>query len=111
MTKKDLIQFSALWSSVLENYGSAPSDTAVQIAFQALAQFSLSEIQAALMNHIQTSEFRPTVKDVFQYCSNQASKFQVSGLNVFETERYGVVWGSPIATVSNVQLIENNAAA
>jgi Tfp pilus assembly ATPase PilU len=111
MTKKDLIQFSALWSSVLENYGSAPSDTAVQIAFQALAQFSLSEIQAALMNHIQTSEYRPTVKDVFAYCSNQASRFQVSGLNVFETERFGTVWGSPIATVSNVQLIENNAAA
>ena len=111
MTKKDLIQFSALWSSVLENYGSAPSDTAVQIAFQALAQFSLSEIQAALMNHIQTSEFRPTVKDVFKFCSDEKGKFQVSGLNVFETERYGVVWGSPIGTVSSIQLIENNAAA
>ena len=111
MTKKDLIKFSDLWSSVLENYGSAPSDTAVQIAFQALAQFSLSEIQAALMNHIQTSEFRPTVKDVFAYCSNQAGKFQVSGLNVFETERYGTVWGSPIGTVSNIQLIQNDAAA
>ena len=108
MTKKDLIQFSALWSSVLENYGSAPSDTAVQIAFQALAQFSLSEIQTALMNHIQTSEFRPTVKDVFAYCSKKQSKFQVSGLNVFETERYGVVWGSPVRTF---QLIENDAAA
>jgi Tfp pilus assembly ATPase PilU len=111
MTKKDLIQFSAIWSSVLENYGTTPSDEAVQIAFQALSQFPLSDIQAALMNHIQTSEFRPTVKDVFAYCSNRASRFQVSGLNVFETERFGTVWGSPIATVSNVQLIENNAAA
>lgn len=103
MTKKDLIQFSAIWSSVLENYGTTPSDEAVQIAFQALAQFSLSEIQAALMNHIQTSEFRPTVKDVFAYCSNQASKFQVSGLNVFETERFGTVWGSPIGGVKRIE--------
>jgi hypothetical protein len=103
MTKKDLIQFSAIWSSVLENYGTTPSDEAVQIAFQALAQFSLSEIQAALMNHIQTSEFRPTVKDVFAYCSNQASKFQVSGLNVFETERYGTVWGAPISGVKRIE--------
>lgn len=103
MTKKDLIQFSAIWSSVLENYGTTPSDEAVQIAFQALAQFSLSEIQTALMNHIQTSEFRPTVKDVFAYCSNQASKFQVSGLNVFETERYGTVWGAPISGVKRIE--------
>lgn len=106
MTKKDLIQFADLWSSVLENYGSAPSDTAVQIAFQALAQFSLSEIQAALMNHIQTSEYRPTVKDVFKFCSDEKGRFQVSGLNVFETERYGTVWGSPVRTF---QLIENAA--
>ena len=111
MTKKDFVAFQALWSSTQENFGSLPSKEAVQIAFQALSQFPLSDVQAALMNHIQTSEFRPTVKDVFAYCSNQASKFQVSGLNVFETERYGTVWGSPIATVSSIQLIENNAAA
>ena len=111
MTKKDFVQFQALWSSVQENFGSIPSKEAVQIAFHALAQFPLSDVQAALMNHIQTSEYRPTVKDVFAYCSNQASKFQVSGLNVFETERYGVVWGSPISTVSSMQLIENDAAA
>ena len=104
MTKKDLIQFSAIWSSVLENYGTTPSDEAVQIAFQALAQFSLSEIQAALMNHIQTSEFRPTVKDVFKFCSDEKGKFQVSGLNVFETERYGVVWGSPIGSVKRIEV-------
>ena len=81
----------------------SPSKEAVQIAFQALSQFSLSDVQAALMNHIQTSEFRPTVKDVFQYCSNQSSKFQVSGLNVFETERYGLVWGSPIGGVKRIE--------
>ena len=103
MTKKELIQFSAVWSSVLENYGAPPSDTAVQIAFQALAQFSLSEIQAALMNHIQTSEFRPTVKDVFKFCSDEKGKFQVSGLNAFETERYGTVWGSPIGGVKRIE--------
>ena len=104
MTKKDLIQFSAIWSSVLENYGTTPSDEAVQIAFQALAQFSLSEIQAALMNHIQTSEFRPTVKDVFKFCSDEKGKFQVSGLNVFGTERYGTVWGSPIGGVKRIEV-------
>jgi Tfp pilus assembly ATPase PilU len=111
MTKKDFVQFQALWSSIQENFGSLPSKEAVQIAFQALSQFQLADVQAALMNHIQTSEYRPTVKDVFQYCSNQASRFQVSGLNVFETERFGTVWGTPIATVSSIQLIENNAAA
>lgn len=103
MTKKDFVQFQALWSSIQENFGSLPSKEAVQIAFQALSQFSLSDVQAALMNHIQTSEFRPTVKDVFQYCSNQSSKFQVSGLNVFETERYGLVWGSPIGGVKRIE--------
>lgn len=103
MTKKDFVQFQALWSSTQENFGSLPSKEAVQIAFQALAQFSLSDVQTALMNHIQTSEFRPTVKDVFQYCSNQTSKFQVSGLNVFETERFGIVWGSPIGGVKRIE--------
>ena len=103
MTKKDFVQFQALWSSTQENFGSLPSKEAVQIAFQALSQFSLSDVQAALMNHIQTSEFRPTVKDVFQYCSNQASKFQVSGLNVFETERFGTVWGAPIGGVKRIE--------
>ena len=111
MTKKDFVQFQALWSSIQENFGSLPSKEAVQIAFHALAQFPLSDVQVALMNHIQTSEYRPTVKDVFQYCSKKQSGFQVSGLNVFETERYGTVWGSPIATVSSIQLIENDAAA
>ena len=104
MTKKDLIQFSAIWSSVLENYGTTPSDEAVQIAFQALAQFPLSDIQAALMKHIQTSEYRPTVKDVFKFCSDEKGKFQVSGLNVFETERYGTVWGSPIGSVKRIEV-------
>ena len=108
MTKQDFVQFQALWSSVLENFGSIPSKESIQIAFHALAQFPLSDIQAALMNHIQTSEYRPTVKDVFAYCSNRASRFQVSGLSVFETERYGTVWGSPVRTF---QLIENDAAA
>lgn len=108
MTKQDFVQFQALWSSIQENFGSLPSKEAVQIAFHALAQFPLSDVQAALMNHIQTSEFRPTVKDVFQYCSKKQSRFQVSGLNVFETERYGVVWGYPVRTF---QLIENDAAA
>ncbi len=108
MTKQDFVQFQALWKSIQENFGSIPSKEAVQIAFHALSQFPLSDVQAALMNHIQTSEFRPTVKDVFQYCSKQQSRFQVSGLNVFETERYGVVWGSPVRTL---QLIENDAAA
>ena len=105
MTKKDFVAFQALWSSTQENFGSLPSKEAVQIAFQALSQFPLSNVQAALMNHIQTSEFRPTVKDVFQYCSNQTSTFQVSGLNVFETERFGTVWGTPIGSVkSDVRL-------
>ena len=108
MTKTDFVQFQALWKSTQENFGSLPSKEAVQMAFQALAQFPLSDVQAALMNHIQTSEFRPTVKDVFQYCSNKASRFQVSGLSVFETERFGTVWGSPVRTF---QLIENDAAA
>lgn len=105
MTKKDFVAFQALWSSTQENFGSLPSKEAVQIAFQALSQFPLSDVQAALMNHIQTSSVRPTVKDVFAYCSNQASKFQVSGLNVFETERFGTVWGTPIDAVkSDVRL-------
>lgn len=108
MTKQDFVQFQALWSSIQENFGSLPSKEAVQIAFQALSQFPLSDVQAALMNHIQTSEFRPTVKDVFKFCSDEKGKFQVFGLNVFETERYGVVWGSPVRTF---QLIENDAAA
>ena len=108
MTKNDFVQFQALWKSAQENFGSLPSKEAVQMAFQALAQFPLADVQAALMNHIQTSEFRPTVKDVFAYCSKKQSRFQVSGLNVFETERYGTVWGSPVRTL---QLIENDAAA
>ena len=105
MTKTDFVQFQALWKSAQENFGSLSSKEAVQMAFQALAQFPLSDVQAALMNHIQTSEYRPTVKDVFQYCSNQVSKFQVSGLNVFDTERFGTVWGTPIDAVkSDVRL-------
>lgn len=103
MTKKDFVQFQALWSSTQENFGSLPSKEAVQIAFQALSQFSLSDVQAALMNHIQTSEYRPTVKDVFKFCSDEKGKFQVSGLNVFETERYGTVWGSPIGGVKRIE--------
>lgn len=103
MTKKDFVQFQALWSSTQENFGSLPSKEAVQIAFHALTQFPLADVQAALMHHIQTSEFRPTVKDVFQYCSNQTSKFQVSGLNVFETERFGTVWGTPIGGVKRIE--------
>lgn len=99
MTKTDFVQFQALWKSAQENFGSLPSKEAVQMAFQALAQFPLSDVQAALMNHIQTSEYRPTVKDVFAYCSNQASRFQVSGLNVIKTERYGTVWGSPVQII------------
>ena len=67
MTKKDFVQFQALWSSTQENFGSLPSKEAVQIAFQALSQFPLSDVQAALMNHIQTSSVRPTVKDVFAW--------------------------------------------
>ena len=100
MTKTDFVQFQALWKSTQENFGSLPSKEAVQMAFQALAQFPLSDVQAALMNHIQTSEFRPTVKDVFKFCSDEKGKFQVSGLNVFETERYGTVWGAPIGEVA-----------
>ena len=103
MTKTDFVQFQALWKSAQENFGSLPSKEAVQMAFQALSQFPLSDVQAALMNHIQTSEYRPTVKDVFAYCSKQQSKFQVSGLNVFETERYGTVWGSPIGGVKRIE--------
>lgn len=104
MTKKDFVQFQALWSSTQENFGSLPSKEAVQIAFQALAQFSLSEIQTALMHHIQTSEYRPTVKDVFKFCSDEKGRFQVSRLNVFETERYGTVWGSPVGGVKRVEV-------
>ena len=103
MTKTDFVQFQALWKSTQENFGSLPSKEAVQIAFQALSQFSLSDVQAALMNHIQTSEFRPTVKDVFKFCSDEKGKFQVSGLNVFETERFGAVWGSPIGGVKRIE--------
>lgn len=99
MTKTDFVKFQALWKSAQENFGSLPSKEAVQMAFQALAQFPFSDIQAALMNHIQTSEYRPTVKDVFAYCSNQASRFQVSGLNVIKTEQYGTVWGSPVQII------------
>ena len=104
MTKTDFVQFQALWKSTQENFGSLPSKEAVQMAFQALAQFPLSDVQAALMNHIQTSEFRPTVKDVFKFCSDEKGKFQVSGLNVFETERYGTVWGAPIGGVKRIEV-------
>ena len=103
MTKTDFVQFQAIWKSVQENFGSLPSKEAVQMAFQALSQFPLSDVQTALMHHIQTSEYRPTVKDIFAYCSNQASRFQVSGLNVFETERFGIVWGSPIGGVKRIE--------
>lgn len=97
MTKNDFVQFQALWKSAQENFGSLPSKEAVQMAFQALAQFPFSDIQAALMNHIQTSEYRPTVKDVFQFCNKETQKLQVvAGLSCINTQRFGVIWGNPV---------------
>lgn len=97
MKKSDFMKFKALWCSVLENYGNPVSDPAVILAFNALAQFSLPEIQEALLNHVQTSEFKPAIKDVFKYCNERQQRLQtVAGLNRIQTERYGIVWGSPV---------------
>ena len=97
MTQSDFAKFKALWASVLENYGNPVSDMATVLAFNALSQFSLAQIQEALMNHLQNSEFRPTVKDVFQFCNKETQKLQVvAGLSCINTQRFGVIWGNPV---------------
>lgn len=67
MDQKDYREFTKVWMATFDIYGRVPSDSAVDLAFQALARFGIDEVKKGLTSHINDPEngrFFPKPADV-----------------------------------------------
>lgn len=74
MTPSDFEEFSALLSITAEQYGKTMSDGLIKLYWQALAQYDLAAIRAALSAHIRNpdvGQFMPKIADIVRAISGR----------------------------------------
>ena len=64
MNKSDFDKFSTIWVSASEIYNVSPSDGALTLSFQALRNYDIAEVQAAVFDFIATSQYPPKPSDI-----------------------------------------------
>lgn len=99
MTKDDFLSFSALWIATGELYGKAPSDAALNLAFQALRRYSLADTKRALGAHVQDAadgRFMPKPADLVKHIDGDPESRALLAWTLVET---AIAKHGPYATV------------
>lgn len=66
MKTNDLADFGKLWTETQTMFNRTVSDTAIKLAFSALADFDLEDIKKAIAVSLRESKFAPTVADIVE---------------------------------------------
>ena len=61
MIANDFDKFAQLWIDSQNSFNRTPTDNAINIAFEALSDCTIEEVEAAIFQTLRTSKFAPTI--------------------------------------------------
>lgn len=109
MNQAEFKSFSAMFSDVADYYGKKMSLAAIQIYWNALAAFDLSQVKRLLDEHVKASKFMPTVSELLDVIKGMdgrpnAEEAWAMVAKCLSDEGPSVVWTDEMAAAFGVAL-------